>query len=153
MRWFVNREKTGNDSISSPSSRSKETARSNIPVSKTEMMRQQVVAKIHWGAQDREVLDWLLERHGIAGSQADDLLRQAHRAKRKAVRIKALMMLAFSGCGILLAAGFIGLQVWSGVIRIGFSSAAAIVIGCVSTTAFVRNLWLLVTGKLEGSVD
>ena len=125
----------------------------NTPEARAEMMRQQVIAKIHWGARDGEVFEWLQERHGITGHEADELLAMAHRAKRKAVRMKAVVMLVFSGCGILLAGGFIGLQLWSHVFRLGMPTAWALVIAFVSVPAFLRNLWLLFSGKMDGSVD
>ena len=123
------------------------------PETKAEMMRQQVIAKIHWGARDGEVYGWLQEHHGITGREADELLAQAHRAKRKAIRSKAAGMLAFSGCGVLLAGGFIAMQLWSHVFWFGWSTIGAFLLASVSIPAFLRNLWLLFSGKLEGSVD
>jgi hypothetical protein len=120
---------------------------------KAEMLRQQVLAKVRWGARDREVLDWLQEQHRITGSEAEALLTEAHRAKRRAVRSKALLTLIFSLFGILLAGGFVGLQLWEGLFVIGRGSILLIVVGFISIGAFCRSLVLLLTGHTDGSVD
>ena len=120
---------------------------------KYEMMRQQVISKIRWGSRDQEVLDWLQDRHGIKEGEADTLLKEAHQAKRKAVRSKALLSVAFSSLGILLAAGFVALQVWEGLFVIGYGSILIIGIGFVSIGVFCRSLVSLLTGQTKGSVD
>jgi len=123
------------------------------PEEKAEMLRRQVIAKIHWGARDQEVYEWLQERHGITGRDADELLAQAHRAKRKAVRIKSIMTLVISGCGLFFTGGFMILELGAHVLWLGWISDAASVIACACLVAFVRSLWLLLTGRMEGSVD
>ena len=117
------------------------------------MMRQQVNAKIHWGARDREVLEWLLEQHSITGETAEALLREAHRAKRKSVRQKALITLVFSGFGILLSGGFLALQQLAPVVVIGYGVYVVDAIGIFSIAAFVESLRRLISGKVDGSVD
>ena len=120
---------------------------------KAEMLRHQVVAKVRWGARDQEVVDWLRESHGITGSDADSLLSDAHRAKRKAVRGRAILTLIFSLLGIFLAVGFVGLQLWEGLFVIGYGSLVIIGIGFVRIGVFCRSLMLLFTGHTEGSVE
>ena len=80
-------------------------------------------------------------------------IRDARRAKRKAVRGKAVLTLVFSLLGLLLAGGFVGLQLWAGVFVIGYGSVLIIVVGFVSIGVFFRNLVLLMTGHAEGAVD
>lgn len=116
------------------------------------MLVRQVNAKIYWGARDQEVLDFLGE-HDITGSDADALLVDAHRAKRKAVRAKALIMLIFSALGILFAGGFVAIQLWERLFVIGYGSVLVIGIGFASVASFFRSLVLLLTGETEGSVD
>lgn len=120
---------------------------------KAEMLRQQVFPKVRWGARDQEVLDWLQERHQITDSEADTLLTDAHRAKRKAVRGRALLTLVFSSLGILFAAGFVGLQLWAGLFVIGYGSVLVIAVGFISIGVFFRSLVLLLTGRTEGAVE
>lgn len=129
-----------------------DTAWISTPEGKAEMMRQQVVSKIHWGAQDREVYEWLQERHGLTGSKADEILAHAHRAKRKAVRAKAFIMLVVSGCGVIFGGVFVIARLWYHA-ALGWVGDGADFIGCISLLAFLRSLWLLFTGKTEGSVD
>ncbi len=154
MRWILNRETTDSDTYYERHASETDAAPANILEAKAEMMRQQVISKIHWGASDQEVYEWLQERHRITGRDADELLAQAHRAKRKAVRAKAFVMLVISGCGMLLGGGFIGMLFWAQrVVWFGTAPGFAIIIGLVSAVTFIRNLLLLLSGKQEGSVD
>jgi hypothetical protein len=123
------------------------------PEERTEALRQQVNSKIRWGARDGEVIDWLAEKHGITGDEADGLLAEAHRIRRAAVRTKAIIMLVTSAAGIAMAGVFIGLQVQAGVFVIGRGSVLILGIGIFSLGVFLRNLWRLVSGQNLGSVD
>ena len=93
------------------------------------------------------------ECHGITGKKADELLAEAHRVKRKTVRIKALVTLICSGLGLLFSAGIIGLQFWGRFVVVGVGSVLVLTVGFACLVAILRNFWLLLTGKLEGSVD
>ena len=121
------------------------------------MLRQQVIAKIHWGAGQQEVSDWLREEHGIEGAEAGQLLADAYRARRRAIRQRALWMLAFSSLGIALVTGFVFVRFFSGAVFGGvhaeIANAAVVGVGAVSVTAFFRSLARLFTGDAEGSVD
>ncbi|MGB8353494.1 MAG: hypothetical protein WCD79_06375 [Chthoniobacteraceae bacterium] len=152
-RWVVSRDNTAGKPLPVRDPPADGTTPANTPEGRYDMMRQQIISKVHWGARDGEVYDWLRERHGIIGEEADGLLADAHRTKRKAVRVKALVMLACSGCGIVFAGGVIGLQLWGHFVVVGMGSALVFVVGFSSLVAFLRNLWLLLSGKLEGSVD
>lgn len=112
------------------------------PEEKAETLRQQVNAKVIWGASDREVLDWLQERHGITDIAAHELLSGAYQAKRAAVRSKAPLYLVFSIPGMLLALLFVVLQ----------SMGRFIVVGYGSLLVFFRSLFRLLTGHTQGSV-
>ncbi|MES2569324.1 MAG: hypothetical protein V4710_04635 [Verrucomicrobiota bacterium] len=120
---------------------------------KNELLGQQVNSKVLWGARDREVLDWLQERHGITGTAATGLLAVAHRAKRAAVRKKALLYLIFSIPGMLLALVFVILQVMGQFVILEHGSLLIIGLGFVSAGIFIRSVFRLLTGKTPGSVD
>jgi len=120
---------------------------------KLQMLREQVNSKIRWGARDQEVRQWLDERHGIVDEEAEALLADAHSAKSKAVRTKALFTMAFALVGILFAGAFIGLQLWGGVFVLGYGSVLIIGLGFASLGAFLRSLFRLFTGRTHGSVD
>jgi hypothetical protein len=110
---------------------------------KAELMRQQVFAKVRWGARDKAVLDWLQEQHRITGSEAEALITEA----RRAVRSKALLTLIFSLLGILLAGGFVEVQFRDGLVVIGRGSVLLVVFGCFSFGVFCRSLVRLLTGS------
>ncbi len=90
---------------------------------KREMIRQQVISKVKWGASEREVVQWLAEKHGFAAAQAGDFLAVAYAEKKEELRGHAWVSLVFSGIGILLIAGFIYIiwiaaQWWLGMVFI-----------------------------------
>lgn len=120
---------------------------------KADTLHQQVNAKVIWGARDREVLDWLQERHGITDTAANELLANAHRAKRAAVRSKALLYLVLSIPSMLLALVFIALQGMGRFVVVGYGSVLIFVLGFVSLGVFFRSLFRLLTGRTPGSVD
>ncbi len=120
---------------------------------KADALRQQVNSKVIWGARDREVLDWLEERHGITEAAADEMLAEAHRAKCAAVRRKALLYLVFSIPGMLLAVAFIVFQSWGGFIILGYGSVLLLAVGLASIVVFFRSLFRLLTGRTPGSVN
>ncbi len=123
------------------------------PEEKAEMLRQQVNSKVLWGARDQEVYDFLFERHGIGGEEAEAMLTAAHVAKRKAVRTKALILIATSLVGIAFAGVFVGLQIYGGVFVIGKGSILILGVGVFSIGVFLRNVWRLFTGHMHGSVE
>ncbi len=129
------------------------------PEEKREMVRQQVASKIHWGAEDTEVYQWLAAKHGIIGSTADEMLATAHRAKRKAVRKRAMIHLVFSGVGIagcsfalwLMSFGRVSGS-WRGM-RFGYA-IYGVAIGLITCTGiFLKNLYYLLTGDDVRSVE
>jgi hypothetical protein len=120
---------------------------------KADILRQQVNAKVLWGARDREVLDWLQERHGITDSSANDLLVEAHRAKRAAVRSKALLYLVLSIPGMLIPLACFVLQGMGGFVVIGYGAVLLFFLGFISLGVFFRSLFRLLTGHTQGSVD
>jgi hypothetical protein len=124
-----------------------------IPEEKAAMIRQQANAKILWGARDREVLEWLEERHGITGDAAVEMLAEAHPAKRGAVRSKALWYLVLSIPGMLVTVAFVVAQRMGHFIIIGYGSLLVIGLGFVSLGVFVRSLFRLLTGRTPAAVD
>lgn len=118
-----------------------------------DLLRQQVNAKVIWGASEREVLDWLEERHGIRGEAAEELLTYAQQAKRTAVRKKSLMYLILSIPGVLLPLIFVSLQVMGRFVIVGYGTLLLLILGCISFGVFFRSLFRLFLGKAPGAVD
>src|SRR5262249_2953320 len=81
------------------------------------------------------------------------MLVEAHRAKRKAVRVKALMTLIFSALGLMLAGGFIALQMSDGIYVISRGSFLVDAVGLACLGDFLRTPVLLFTGRTDRSVD
>jgi hypothetical protein len=128
---------------------------STMPASerKSEMIRQQVNAKILWGARDSEVLDWLRDTQGVGGEEAEALLKDAHRARQKAVRAKALTWLIASGLGVLALVAFIVVQVVGKFVVYGIPVLIAYGAGLACIAIFIRSLRRIVSGKTDGAVD
>lgn len=120
---------------------------------KAEMLRKQVIAKVHWGASEKEVRDWLGEEKGITGDDGDHLLAIAEREKRKAIRSRAMMMLIFSGVFIMIAIGILIVGDHGGPALRGKSGVIFLSVGGASVVAFVRSLVRLLTGKPEAPID
>lgn len=89
---------------------------------KRELLQKQVNAKVYWGARDREVLDWLKEKMGIDGPEADAILATAARARKRSIREHAIYRLAFSAIGLAVAVGFYALQLFGRFVVIGLGS-------------------------------
>lgn len=148
-QYWVNRETT--DSVP-PVEREESPDRLpvNTPEGKAEMIRQQVISKIQWGASDREVFDWLQERHNIPWEDARTLVEAGHQAQRNSVRIKAAIMLVCAACGILLFGGSIVME----FLKHTFSplqTTFCAPLTLASIAVFCQSLWQLCTGQAESS--
>jgi len=127
------------------------------PEEKYQMLREQVISKIHWGARDQEVSEWLEQSRGIVGGEADRLLGDAHRRRRQAIRHRALIRLVCSIVTMALVAAFFYVRFFSGAIFVSVRSFVAALIaigvGAYSVAIFFRSVARLLTGQVPGSVD
>ena len=126
------------------------------PNAKLELVRQQVISKIRWGSSEEEVLLWLSQSHGIVGAEADRLLGDAERAKRKAIREKAVTRLVVSGLLLALFVVFGCIALSNGWIIVGQTMGVTVLVlgvGLVILISFFRSLGLLLTGNAQGPVD
>jgi hypothetical protein len=123
------------------------------PEERAALVRQQVYAKVHWGARDWEVLDWLEQRHEMVGAAAEALLADAHRARRKAVRSRALVMLIFCSVGLLAVIGFFALQYMSDRIWVGYGPIVITGFGVSCLGLIIRSVQRLLSGEHDGPVD
>ena len=64
------------------------------PEERAEMVRQQVISKIHWGARQQEVTDWLQEQHGIVATEA-----------QIPISVAVLAVFCFAISGVIVATG------------------------------------------------
>jgi hypothetical protein len=129
------------------------------PEERREMIRQQVNSKIYWGTRDIEVYQWLGSKHGITGTVADEMLGDAHRAKRKAVRKRAFIMLICSGIGLAASVFTVWLMSFGRIsatstgVRFGYAFYIVCCAVAVCAGVFLKNLYYLLTGNDERSVE
>lgn len=127
------------------------------PEEKLQMIREQVISKIHWGADRQEVADWLQNQHYIMGPQADQLLTEAFHAKARVVRGRAVITLVFSAIGLVLVLGYVYIRYVNGVVFVGpfaiIATILAVIVGAASIRGLFRSLVRLLTGDAPGSVD
>lgn len=150
-QYWVNRETT--DSVA-PVEREESPDRVpvNTPEGRAEMVRQQVISKIHWGASDREVFDWLQERHNIPWEKARELVEAGHQAQRKSVRVKAVITLVCAACGILLFGGAIAMEFRNHTFS-PMETTFCAPLTLASIAVFFQSLWQLCTGQAESSTQ
>ncbi len=127
------------------------------PEQKFQMIREQVISKVHWGARRPEVIDWLQEKHGIVGADAEKLLTEADCARSKAIRGRAMIRLICSIIGIALVGAYFYIRYFCGFIFYGglaiTSTALVFVVGATSISTLFSSTAKLITGKAQGSVD
>jgi hypothetical protein len=108
---------------------------------------------VHWGTSDDEVLEWLSDKWAITGPVADNLIAEAHREKRKAMKGKALQTLGISAACFVVAAIYIGFQQAKGTLEMGGITVAAALIGVVSLVLLLKSLVHVMRGEGEGPAD
>ena len=116
-------------------------------------LQEQVSGKVHWGASPEEIYEWLSEKHGIEGSEADQLFEIASRERRAAIRGRAIMWLVISSVGVLAFCAFVFVQWSAGFVLVGLPVLIAYFIGIVSVGVLIRSLIRLATGRTSTNVD
>lgn len=82
------------------------------PEERKAMLRQQLAAKVQWGARKEEVAEWLKEKFGIEGEDAEVLMAEALRARRNAARERALFKILLSVVGLTFVVLFVVRFMW-----------------------------------------
>jgi hypothetical protein len=127
------------------------------PEEKGLLVQQQVFAKIRWGSTRDEVAEWLLEKHGVAGEIADEMLNRAERARRTALRERAYVRIAISFAGLALVGAVLYVRFVNGIDFYGtyglIARVCVIAIGLTSFSVLIRSLALLRDSNAPGSVD
>lgn len=126
------------------------------PEEQFQTMREQVIAKIHWGTSTEEVRGWLYEKHHLDENTAEALISEAVRLKRHAVRQKARYSLVISLAGMFLALVCLYIRFFATDTFFRLRPVAligALVFAALSVPAFFRSLNQLVSGEKAGSVD
>ena len=120
---------------------------------KAEMLRKQVIAKVHWGARREEIFEWLQEEKGVTGAEAEALFTEAVKARAKEVRTRAVLSLIASGIFIVITAGYFVIQIRGGFVVVGKPVLVFLGVALASVFVFIRSLVRLLTGKNEGPID
>lgn len=121
---------------------------------KIEKLRPQVISKIHWSAPREEVETWLAEEHGVSGDEAKRLIEEGYRARRRAIRQRAIMRLVLSVIGISLMVIYAYVRSSTGrIFPDPVSALSAVLIGLFSIWVFIRSVIHLVTGDTNSTVD
>jgi hypothetical protein len=108
---------------------------------------------VFWGARDEEVLDWLQDEHGVTGPAATMLLLDAQRARRQAIRDRAVWSLLLSGIGMIVLGSIMLVQHQSGVWILSLAADLEAGVFALCVVVFARNLGRLWSGKMPGSVE
>lgn len=116
------------------------------------LLRGEVISRVHWGAADDEVLAYLAEQ-GVDADEAEDMLMEAHVARTRAVRGKAILLLVFAVAGILFSGVYFWIQGFVHFIAIGVGPFAMLLVGLCSWYVFFRSIFRLVTGRAPGSAQ
>ena len=93
------------------------------------------------------------DERGVVGDEARQLLSEAYRARRAAIRTRAVLSLFFSTLGIGFTVLYFGAQLLRGVIVIGGESLIVAALGIFSVAWFFKGLFRLLTGNTSGPVD
>ncbi len=118
-----------------------------------DVIRDQVISKIHWGARNDEVFEWLEEKKGIIGEQAERLVALAWKERRKQIRMRALVVMVISGVGLVIYSAFLFLNTSEQFVIAGFRLVLFHSVGGLCLAAFFRSLSRFVSGKTLGAVD
>src|SRR4051812_20926231 len=114
------------------------------PEEKLRLVQQQVTAKIRWGHSRDEGAEWLLEKQGVFGEVAEQMLNRAERARRIALRERAYVRIACSFAGLAIAGaflyvGFVQRAVFYGLFP-SIAMAVVLALGLASLIVFIRSV-------------
>lgn len=124
----------------------------NARPQQNELVTKQAIAMVHWDSPDEEVFAWLENDLGITGAEAEQILAEAHQARTKAVRAKALVSFVFSMVGLGLVLGYFGIQAVGRFVLVGPAVFAVVVVGAASAFGVLVSGWQLLTGRKSGPV-
>ncbi len=121
-------------------------------IQQTELVTKQAIAMVHWDSPDEEVLVWLENDMGITGPEAERILAEAHRARKKAVRSKALVSFVFSMIGVAVVLVYFGAQAYFGFMLVGPAVLAVMALALASLIGAIVSGLQLLTGRKSGPV-
>lgn len=105
------------------------------------------------GETEEEVREWLWEKKGVDGPEADWLVERGWRKRRHEVRMRAILRLVFAGAGVILFAGFVLWQVFGEIVVVGIPVLLVYGVGGISFLVFFQAIHELVTGNTKRSLQ
>jgi hypothetical protein len=117
-----------------------------------ELVRGEAKSLIHWGKEPQEVADLLRDKHGILGEEADAMIVNALAERKKQIRLKALLRLAFAAVGLVVAITYFAIQSSVGFLKIGFGPILMGSLGLTSLLVAGRSIVVLLVGDASGPV-
>jgi|GEM_PF-6373438 len=116
------------------------------PEERKAMLRQQLAAKVQWGAREEEVAEWLKEKFGIEGEEAEALMAEALRTRRNSARERALFKIMLSVIGLTFVVLFVVRFMWGYdlggqfAVKTEFLTPVAVAAAWFSITALVKGV-------------
>lgn len=114
---------------------------------KAEVIRNQVLSKVQWGANESEVREWLEKQQNISGEEADQLVEAAFRSRARSFRIRVLGMLIISGLGVFVFAAYYWKQYQTGIKGTPVQTIGVGLLGSICVLMFFRSLARLISGN------
>ena len=117
------------------------------PEKRREILQGQVTAKMQWGAKLREVREWLAEKHGLTGPDAEQLLEVARNARRSSRQRRALWIFVLTMVLIAVAVKVL-MMMWSDSI-LDLQAKILLIVGAslVCLGLVVRSISELLAGR------
>lgn len=126
--------------------------------SKLKQLEQRVDSKIHFGDTEDKVSQWLVGEMGIRAEIAEEMIVKAMKKRSHSIRTRALVVVIFSGIGIALGFGVIGMTLFGTdggyfVRRSTKLIAGGVFFVVLGFIGISRSLPKLISGKKAGGVD
>ncbi|MEZ5299395.1 MAG: hypothetical protein R3F11_01810 [Verrucomicrobiales bacterium] len=120
-------------------------------------LKEQVIGKMHWDASEQEIRDWLSEKHGIVGEDADLMIAAGLKAKAASVRKASLLRMTVAAAAaaavpllLLLLLSWLGDHT-TGLLLGEILCPRSAGFGCLGYVG--KNLIQVISGTSETAID
>lgn len=115
-------------------------------------LKEQVIGKMHWDASEQEIRDWLSEKHGIVGEDADLMIAAGLKAKAASVRKASLLRMTVAAAAAvpLLLLSWLGDHT-TGLLWVRSFVLVSAGFGCLGYAG--KNLIQVISGTSETAID
>jgi ABC-type uncharacterized transport system fused permease/ATPase subunit len=119
---------------------------------KRKLLQDQVVAKIHWDANEDDVLDWLICQQGLAEAEAETMVALALENRKRSIRRTAALNTVACVLGLFFTAVLVVIQFVSEVIYL-WSLPLLMVTMMLCAMGLARYSIRLLSGRTDANVD